>query len=92
MFQTMADLTPLMIGVVGIGQIGVVAWGIRVMRDAARERSEQTNVMLEAFMGRNKETEAMIEAFMGRNKETEVMLESLRETSRGIRELLERKD
>ena len=78
MFQTMADLTPVMIGVVGIGQVGVVAWGIRVMRDAARERSEQTNMMLEAFLGRN--------------KETEVMLESLRETSRGIRELLDRKD
>ena len=64
MFQTMADLTPVMIGLVGIGQVGVVAWGIRVMRDASRER----------------------------NKQTDVMLESLRETTRGLRELLDRRE
>ena len=64
MFQTMADLTPVMIGLVGIGQVGVVAWGIRVMRDALRER----------------------------NKQTDVMLESLRETTRGLRELLDRRE
>ena len=64
MFQTMADLTPVMIGLVGIGQVGVVAWGIRVIRDASRER----------------------------NKQTDVMLESLRETTRGLRELLDRRE
>lgn len=48
MFQTLADLTPIMIGLVGIGQVGVVAWGIRVMRDAGRERSEQMQVLLES--------------------------------------------
>lgn len=90
MFQTMADLTPAMIGVVGIAQVGVVAWGIRVMRDASRERNKQTDVMLEAFQGRNKEMEVVLEAFRGRNKETEVMLETLLETARGIRELLSR--
>ena len=64
MFQTMADLTPVMIGLVGIGQVGVVAWGIRVMRDASLER----------------------------NKQTDAMLESLRETTRGLRELLDRRE
>ena len=49
MIQTMADFTPVMIGLVGLGQVGVVAWGIRVMRDAARERSDQTAVMLESL-------------------------------------------
>ncbi len=78
MFQTMADLTPIMIGLVGLGQVGVVAWGIRVMRETAREGGEQTNVMLEAFTGQS--------------KQTEVMLESLRETTRGLRELLDRKE
>ena len=48
MVQTMADLTPVMIGIVGIGQVGVVAWGIKVMRDAGRERSEQMEVLLES--------------------------------------------
>lgn len=48
--MTMADLTPVMIGLVGIGQVGVVAWGIRVIRDASRERSKQTDAMIEALL------------------------------------------
>ena len=48
--QTMADLTPIMIGLVGIGQVVVVAWGIHVMREASRERGKQTDVMLEALL------------------------------------------
>ena len=50
MIQTMADLTPVMIGLVGIGQVGVVAWGIYTMREAARERSKQTEVLMEALL------------------------------------------
>lgn len=50
MIQTMADLTPVMIGLVGIGQVGVVAWGIYAMREAARERSKQTEVLMEALL------------------------------------------
>ena len=50
MFQTMADLTPVMIGLVGLGQVGIVGWGIRVMRDTSRERAKQTEVMLESLL------------------------------------------
>ena len=50
MFQTMADFTPLAIMVVGMGQVGVVAWGIYVMQKAAQERSEQMEPMQQALL------------------------------------------
>ena len=37
MFQTMADFTPLAISLVGLGQVGIVGWGIHVMRNASAE-------------------------------------------------------
>lgn len=46
MFQTMADFTPLAIMVVGVGQVGVVAWGIYVMRNAGRERAKQMELVM----------------------------------------------
>lgn len=50
MIQTMADFTPLAIMVVGMGQVGVVAWGVYVMRKAAQERSEQMEPMQQALL------------------------------------------
>ena len=78
MFQTMADFTPLAIGLVGIGQVGIVGWGIHVMRNASEKRSDQTNLILQSL------------------QETLLSLRELRETSqessKDIRELLDRKD
>ena len=76
MFQTAADFTPIVIGLVGIGQVGVLAWGIAVMRDAGRERSEQMAVLLDSV---RESTNALRE-----------VLEGVSESSKGIRELLAR--
>ena len=48
--EVMSALTPLMIGLVGIGQLCVVAWGIHVMQRAAQERSKQMEPMQQALL------------------------------------------
>ena len=47
--EVMSALTPLMIGFVGMGQVGVVAWGIYVMRNAGRERSKQMELVMQGI-------------------------------------------
>ena len=76
MFQTMADFTPVAIMVVGLGQVGIVAWGIYVMQKAGQKRSEQMEPLLESVREANR---GLAEA-----------TRNLAETNGGIRELLDR--
>ena len=76
MFQTMADFTPLAISLVGLGQVGIVGWGIHVMRNASEKRSEQTDLILESLR----------ETLLSLHE----LREASQESSKGIRELLKK--
>ena len=90
--EVMSALTPLMIGLVGTGQVCIVAWGIYVMRDAGRERSKQMElVMRDADRERSKQMElVMRDADRERSKQMELVMRiAAQERSEQMEPLLE---
>lgn len=78
----LADLlTPAMILVVGLSQVGVVLAGVFLMRNAARERSRQMEPLLEGL----RESTAALREITEISRESR---ETVRATAKDTRELL----